>query len=110
VADSTLAQVIEGDGVKIPTEPIGSIPRPGYLIEGIAELGTDRDPSLDFLYEQAVRDTLARFEETGSPVVTDGEQRKYHNFRTYPVEGLANISPDGFGTPFKAGTRAGCGG
>ena len=32
-------------------------------------------------------DTLARFEATGSPVVTDGEQRK-PSFATYPVAGL----------------------
>ena len=33
----------------------------------------------------------------------DGEQRKYHNFWTYSVEGLANTSPDGFEIPFSAG-------
>ena len=32
----------------------------------------------------------------GSRVVTDGEQRKYHNFWTYSVHGLPNTSPDGF--------------
>ncbi len=63
----------------IPTEPIGSIPRPLALIEAIARLdGTD--PKLDSLYEDAIRDTIERFETTGSPVITDGEQRKYHNF------------------------------
>jgi 5-methyltetrahydropteroyltriglutamate--homocysteine methyltransferase len=35
--------------------------------------------------------------------VTDGEQRKYHNFWTYPVEGLPNTAPDGFRIPFAAG-------
>ena len=48
-------------------------------------------------------DTIAQFEATGSPVVTDGEQRKYHNFWTYPVHGLANTAPDGFRIPFAAG-------
>jgi hypothetical protein len=51
---------------------------------------------LDELYHQAVQDTIARFEATGSPVITDGEQRKYHNFATYAVDGLPNLSPDGF--------------
>lgn len=87
----------------IPTEPIGSIPRPIELIDAITALGDSSHPSLQRLYEEAVRDTVARFIATGSPVVTDGEQRKYHNFWTYPVEGLANTRRDGFRIPFKAG-------
>ena len=86
----------------IPTEPIGSIPRPPALIEAFARKGAD-DPSLDPLYEAAIRDTVAHFETTGSPVVTDGEQRKYQNFWTYPVHGLPNTMPDGFQIPFAAG-------
>lgn len=86
----------------IPTEPIGSIPRPLHLIEAIASGGADA-PGLDALYLEAIRDTLARFEDTGSPVVTDGEQRKYHNFWTYCVHGLPNTAPDGFRIPFAAG-------
>jgi 5-methyltetrahydropteroyltriglutamate--homocysteine methyltransferase len=86
----------------IPTEPIGSIPRPLSLIEAIGDRdGTD--PSLDPLYEAAIRDTINSFEATGSPVVTDGEQRKYHNFWTYCVHGLENTAPDGFKIPFSAG-------
>ncbi|HKH46806.1 MAG TPA: 5-methyltetrahydropteroyltriglutamate--homocysteine methyltransferase [Thermoanaerobaculia bacterium] len=86
----------------IPTEPIGSIPRPLPLIEAVAALdGTD--PRLDPLYEEATRDTIRRFEATGSPVITDGEQRKYHNFWTYCVHGLPNTDPDGFKIPFAAG-------
>ncbi len=86
----------------IPTEPIGSIPRPLRLIEAAAATG-GTDPALDPLYEEAVRDTVARFEATGSPVITDGEQRKYHNFWTYAVEGAPNTAPDGFKIPFSAG-------
>jgi 5-methyltetrahydropteroyltriglutamate--homocysteine methyltransferase len=55
------------------------------------------------LYEDAIRDTIERFEATGSPVITDGEQRKYHNFWTYSVHGLANTALDGFKIPFSAG-------
>ena len=87
----------------IPTEPIGSIPRPARLIEEIAATGDHADPRLDSLYDEAIRDTLARFEATGSPVITDGEQRKYHNFWTYSVDGLENTAPDGFKIPFAAG-------
>ncbi len=86
----------------IATEPIGSLPRPRGLIEAV-EAGDAEDPGLDPLYEEAIRDTIARFEETGSPVITDGEQRKYHNFWTYCVHGLPNTSPDGFRIPFSAG-------
>ena len=72
------------------------------LIEAVATRdGTD--PALDPLYEEAIRDTIERFEATGSPVITDGEQRKYHNFWTYCVHGLPNTAPDGFKIPFAAG-------
>ena len=86
----------------IPTEPIGSIPRPIPLIEAVAA-GSITEQELDPLYEAAIRDTIERFEATGSPVITDGEQRKYHNFWTYGVHGLSNTSPDGFRIPFAAG-------
>jgi 5-methyltetrahydropteroyltriglutamate--homocysteine methyltransferase len=61
------------------------------------------DPSLGPLFEEAIEDTIRRFEATGSPVITDGEQRKYHNFWTYSVDGLPNMAPDGFQIPFSAG-------
>jgi len=86
----------------IPTEPIGSIPRHQPLLEALAStVGTD--PALEPLYEAAIRDTIERFEATESPVITDGEQRKYHNFWTYSVEGLSNMAADGFRIPFAAG-------
>jgi len=87
----------------IPTEPIGSIPRPAKLIEAVSALGDGTDPRLDPLYDEAVRDTIQQLEATGSPVITDGEQRKYHNFWTYSVHGLSNTAPDGFKIPFAAG-------
>ncbi|MBA4141984.1 MAG: 5-methyltetrahydropteroyltriglutamate--homocysteine methyltransferase [Nitrosospira sp.] len=86
----------------IPTEPIGSIPRRPELIEALAN-EDHADPKLAHLYEDAIRDTIERFEATGSPVITDGEQKKYHNFWTYCVHGLANTAPDGFTIPFSAG-------
>ncbi len=89
--------------MRIPTEPIGSIPRPQTLIDAIAEIGDGNDPALDPLYAEATRSTIRSFEAAGSPVITDGEQRKYHNFWTYSVEGLPNTEPDGFRIPFAAG-------
>jgi 5-methyltetrahydropteroyltriglutamate--homocysteine methyltransferase len=86
----------------IPTEPIGSLPRTPELLALLQTADPD-DPALEPLYEAAVRDTVERFEATGSPVITDGEQRKYHNFWTYCVQGLPNTAPDGFRIPFAAG-------
>ncbi len=87
----------------LPTEPIGSIPRPLGLLSAIQRVGTDDHADLAGLYQAAVRDTVEEFEASGSPVVTDGEQRKYHNFWTYCVHGLRNTAPDGFAIPFSAG-------
>jgi len=88
--------------MNLPTEPIGSIPRPPALLEAIAARAAG-DPVLEALYDAALRDTIERFEATGSPVITDGEQRKYHNFWTYGVHGMPNTAPDGFQIPFAAG-------
>jgi len=46
------------------------------------------------LYDAAVRDTIDRFQETGSPVISDGEQGK-PSFATYPIQGLKDLAPDG---------------
>jgi methionine synthase II (cobalamin-independent) len=100
------ARAATGHGIRVPfpTEPIGSIPRPSELIEGVRALaaGTVSRAELDGLYEEAVRDTIARFEATGSPVITDGEQRK-PSFATYPIQGLDSLAPDGATIPFADG-------
>jgi len=88
----------------IPTEPIGSIPRPPQLIEAIKafQAGGVAREKLDSLYAEALRDTIQRFEATGSPVITDGEQTK-PSFATYPIHGLTNLEPDGVSIPFADG-------
>ncbi|RJO79143.1 5-methyltetrahydropteroyltriglutamate--homocysteine methyltransferase [Nocardia panacis] len=88
----------------LPTESIGSIPRPTALLNGIQEHAAGRidDGALDGLYDSAVRDTIERLEAAGSPVVTDGEQRK-SSFVTYALEGLSNLGPDGAVIPFADG-------
>lgn len=88
----------------IPTEPIGSIPRPPELIEGIGQFATGRmsQDEIRSLYERAVRDTIERFEATGSPVITDGEQTK-PSFATYPIHGLETLAPGGVTIPFADG-------
>ncbi len=87
----------------LPTEPIGSIPRPPVLVEGMgaAAAGRITPEELDALYDDAVRDTIRRFEATGSPVITDGEQRK-PSFATYPVAGLP-LGSGGVTIPFEDG-------
>ena len=88
----------------IPTEPSGSIPRPAALIDALQGFRAGRigQQELDAVYLEALGDTIRRFEETGSPVITDGEQAK-PSFATYPLDGLDNIAPDGVVIPFEDG-------
>lgn len=88
----------------LPTEPIGSIPRPAFLLEGLGDFAAGRidAAALAKLEERALVDTLARFDETGSPVISDGEQGK-PSFATYPLAGLAALAPDGVEIPFADG-------
>jgi 5-methyltetrahydropteroyltriglutamate--homocysteine methyltransferase len=90
--------------VPIATEPVGSIPRPTELIEAVQAAADGRisGDDLDRHYERAVRETIARLEATGSPVLSDGEQRK-PSFATYPVHGLKGLAPDGIVIPFEDG-------
>ena len=67
-----------------------------------AAAGTLSAEELESQYDAAVRDTIQRFEATGSPVVTDGEQRK-QSFATYSVAGLPNFKAGGVQIPFADG-------
>ena len=89
----------------LPTEAIGSIPRPGWLMAAIQEeeSGTRSAAELEDVYERATRVTIRELEATGSPVVSDGEQRKTHSFLTYALRGMTNTAPDGFAIPFVDG-------
>jgi methionine synthase II (cobalamin-independent) len=87
----------------VPTEPVGSLPRPAKLQEAYAKYDAgeiDRD-DLEKLQDAAVKDSIERFEATGSPIISDGEQR-WSSFATYPITdtlagtGLApGLGPDG---------------
>jgi 5-methyltetrahydropteroyltriglutamate--homocysteine methyltransferase len=90
--------------VTIPTEPIGSVPRPPELIDGIraAAEGRISEEELEALRERALEQTIAEFEATGSPVITDGEQLK-PSFVTYPIHGLATLAANGVLIPFADG-------
>ena len=88
----------------IPTEPIGSIPRTADLLAAMGDhaAGKISAEQLKTSEESALRDTIARFEDTGSPVITDGEQTK-PSFATYPLSGLGNLASDGVVIPFADG-------
>ncbi|TMK84097.1 MAG: cobalamin-independent methionine synthase II family protein [Actinobacteria bacterium] len=88
----------------IPTEPIGSIPRPAELQQAMAAhaAGNLGDKELRALQQEVVRETIQRFEATGSPVITDGEQTK-PSFISYPLAGLTNLAADGVVIPFADG-------
>ncbi|HTS43670.1 MAG TPA: cobalamin-independent methionine synthase II family protein [Puia sp.] len=90
--------------MKIQTEPIGSIPRPIELILGMQAhaAGQLDDKGLQQLFDAALTDTIKRFEETGSPVITDGEQTK-PSFATYPISGMKQLDPNGVVIPFADG-------
>jgi methionine synthase II (cobalamin-independent) len=81
----------------IPTEPVGSLPRPSILQAAYADYDAGR-VGIDQLAAQqdaAVRDSIRQMEATGSPIISDGEQR-WSSFATYPITdtlagtGLAN--------------------
>lgn len=87
----------------IPTEPVGSIPRPLKLQTAFAAYDAKNisKAELEEAQDEAVADTINRFEATGSPIISDGEQR-VSSFATYPIadtlagSGLApNLAPGG---------------
>jgi methionine synthase II (cobalamin-independent) len=87
----------------IPTEQVGSLPRPQKLQDAYAaydkgEIGKD---ALESAQDEAVKNSIAGQEAAGSPIVSDGEQR-WSSFATYPITdtlagtGLAdNLSGEG---------------
>ncbi len=86
--------------MKIPTEPIGSIPRSKELLEALTRMS---DPDkLEVLYDKAVQETIDEFEKTGSPIITDGEQSK-PSFVTYPLAGNPDLRGDGMRIDFADG-------
>ena len=70
----------------IPTEPVGSLPRPSKLQAAYADYdaGKIEHSDLEKLQDEAAKDSIERMEATGCPIVSDGEQR-WSSFATYPV-------------------------
>ena len=77
--------------VHIPTEPVGSLPRPEELIDAYEQCrrGQGDLSRLKALGLKAVEDSIRNFESTGSPVITDGEQTK-SSFLIYPIDNLVS--------------------
>jgi methionine synthase II (cobalamin-independent) len=70
----------------IPTEPVGSLPRPTWLQQAYAQYdaGEITHEQLEAEQDKAVEDTLERYEATPAPIISDGEQR-WSSFATYAV-------------------------
>jgi methionine synthase II (cobalamin-independent) len=87
----------------IPTEPVGSLPRPARLQETYAryDAGETSRAELEAEQDAAIRDSIERGQATGEPIISDGEQR-WSSFATYAITdtlagtGLAdNLAGDG---------------
>jgi methionine synthase II (cobalamin-independent) len=87
----------------IPTELVGSLPRPMTLQQAYADYDEGKITWQQLQAEQdaAAEDSIRRLEATGEPIVTDGEQRE-SSFATYSITdtlagtGLAeNLAGDG---------------
>jgi 5-methyltetrahydropteroyltriglutamate--homocysteine methyltransferase len=90
--------------MSIATEPIGSIPRPAGLLSAMRAHAEGRvsDDELHAAEDAALRDTIERFEHTGSPIISDGEQTK-PSFATYPLAGSKSLASGGVVIPFADG-------
>jgi methionine synthase II (cobalamin-independent) len=70
----------------IPTEPVGSLPRPSKLQAAYADYdaGSITREQLEAEQDEAVKDSISRGEATGAPIISDGEQR-WSSFATYAI-------------------------
>lgn len=95
--------------MSIPTEPIGSLPRPHALQLAFTEHAAGRldDAELARVQGEAVADTLARLEKLGSPVLVDGDQGKPSSSRT-PSPALRALRPTAPSSLSPTGTPGSC--
>jgi methionine synthase II (cobalamin-independent) len=70
----------------IPTEPVGSLPRPSWLQQAYAkyDAGEITREELETEQDRAVKDSIEHQEQTGTPIISDGEQR-WSSFATYAI-------------------------
>ena len=92
----------------LPTSVVGSLPRPGWLIDAIErhERGGVSEGQLAECYDDAVRLAIKEQELTGVDELSDGEQRRFSflafvaerlpSFRMIPVKELLNRDAEKF--------------
>jgi methionine synthase II (cobalamin-independent) len=70
----------------IPTEQVGSLPRPSWLQQAYAQYdaGEITREQLEAEQDKAVKDSIEHLEATGAPIISDGEQR-WSSFATYAI-------------------------
>jgi len=70
----------------IPTEPVGSLPRPSWLQQAYARYDAGEITRDELLAQQdrAVLETIEHYEATPAPIISDGEQR-WSSFATYAL-------------------------
>ncbi|THH29358.1 hypothetical protein EUX98_g4813 [Antrodiella citrinella] len=70
----------------IPTEVVGSLPRPAYLQQAFRDFDTGKISKGDLVRAQdkAADDSMERMKLTSETYITDGEQRA-SSFATYPI-------------------------
>ncbi|KHN94945.1 methionine synthase II (cobalamin-independent) [Metarhizium album ARSEF 1941] len=97
----------------IPTEIVGSLPRPSYLQQAFADFDAGRvsRDELRVAQDRAAKDSIQRLEATGEVLVTDGEQR-VSSFATYPLIELRCpplLQQNGGTDAYPSRTLTGCG-
>ncbi|KAL9136467.1 MAG: hypothetical protein Q9175_002329 [Cornicularia normoerica] len=70
----------------IPTEAVGSLPRPQYLQKAYADydVGTITRDELVKAQNKAAEDSVTKMSQTGETLVTDGQQRASF-FAMHPI-------------------------
>src|SRR4051812_636384 len=86
----------------IPTEPVGSLPRPSRLQAAYADYdaGTIQKSALEAEQDAAVQDSIGRSEAAGAPIISDGEQR-WSSFATYAI--TDTLAGPGLAPPLSGG-------
>lgn len=91
--------------MKIQSEQVGSIPRRKELVAAYKLFEANKLSAAE-LEKIAIEDTILtikELEETGSSIITDGEQRKFNGFPTYCFHCSELVRPGSVGLKFEDG-------
>jgi methionine synthase II (cobalamin-independent) len=68
------------------SRPRSAVPRPSWLQQAYAQYdaGEITRDQLETEQDKAVKDSIGHLEETGAPIISDGEQR-WSSFATYAI-------------------------